>query len=252
MKGARADFDLLGRKATEILGHELRSGNLRLSEFRKLGFRIPVEPRKALLNHLLKDFFTKRSLPIPGSSYPADHSEEMATVMLLMYKNGLNLKTAGGNLIGYTMVQVIIHGYTFLFKAVPASNFSIRELSSARTKALVARKHSDSMAKKVSALSGEQMNLRATVEGLQEEHPSAVRAIRESIEDQVRIGTEQRDQLGRELLEAIGRESQSRSEAEADLRRQIHARSRWPRVVLWLMVCLGFGMSAAALLVSIK
>lgn len=73
MKGERADFDLWGQKATEILGHELRPPNLPLSDFRKLGgFKIPDDPRGELVNHLLIDFFTKRSLPIPGSSYLAD------------------------------------------------------------------------------------------------------------------------------------------------------------------------------------
>ena len=138
MKGESSDFNLWGHKATEILGHELKPGNLPLSDFRDLGgFRIPDDPRGELINHLLIDFFTKRSLPIPGSSYLADSSPEMAKGMLVMYKNGLNLKTAGGNLIGYTMVQVIIHGYTFLFKAIPASEFSIGEVSLARTRALV-------------------------------------------------------------------------------------------------------------------
>ncbi|MHB8338430.1 MAG: hypothetical protein ACYDEE_13535 [Ignavibacteriaceae bacterium] len=130
MNGKSSDFDLWGKNATDILGHELKPGNLKLDMFRELGgFKIPTDPKAELLNHLLIDFFTKRSLPIPGSSYIADSSPEMAKMMLKMYDNGLNLKTGLGNLLGYTLVQIIIHSYTFLFKAIPQSEFKLTNLS---------------------------------------------------------------------------------------------------------------------------
>jgi hypothetical protein len=99
------------------------------SEFLNLGgFKIPDDPAGELMNHLLIDFFTKRSLPIPGSTYLADASPEAAKMMLGMYKNGLNLKVAAGNFLGFALVQIIVHGYTFLFKAVPESEFSFSPL----------------------------------------------------------------------------------------------------------------------------
>jgi hypothetical protein len=138
MSGKSTDFNLWGKTATDILGHELRPGNLKLDIFRQLGgFKIPTDPKAELLNHLLIDFFTKRSLPIPGSSYIADSSPEMAKMMLKMYDNGLNLKTGLGNLLGYTLVQIIIHGYTFLFKAIPQSDFKLTNLSFDSAKSLV-------------------------------------------------------------------------------------------------------------------
>ena len=128
--GNVTDFKLWGTTATEILGHQLRPGNLKLVDFlAKGGFNIPSDPKGELLNHLLIDFFTKRSLPIPGSTYLADSSPEMAKVMLTMYDEGLNLKSALGNFIGFALVQIIVHGYTFLFKAIPVSNFSVKNIS---------------------------------------------------------------------------------------------------------------------------
>ncbi|MEK0336930.1 MAG: hypothetical protein QQN41_05790 [Nitrosopumilus sp.] len=125
--GESTDFSLWGTTATEILGHDLRPGNLPLDQFRNLGgFRIPTNPKAELLNHLLIDFFTRRSLPIPGTTILADNKPELATTMLNMYDKGLNLKTALGNFFGYTLIQIIIHGYTFLFKAIPASQFKLK------------------------------------------------------------------------------------------------------------------------------
>lgn len=138
MSGKSADFSLWGKTATNILGHPLRPGNLPLTEFAKLGgFKIPENPAAELFNHLLIDFFTKRSLPIPGSSLLADSSPEMAKAMLGMYKEGLNLKSFGGNFLGFSLVQVTIHGYTFLFKAIPDSAFSPKEINGANVKKLL-------------------------------------------------------------------------------------------------------------------
>jgi hypothetical protein len=130
MRGETKDFNLWGDTATGILGHELKIGNMKLDQFRSLGgFNIPNDPKSELVNHLIIDFFTRRSLPIPGTSKIADQSPEMARIMMGMYKDGLNLKTALGNFIGYTIVQLIIHGYTFLYKAVPESGFSFKDIN---------------------------------------------------------------------------------------------------------------------------
>lgn len=124
MSGESNDFNLWGKKATKILGHALTPGNMKLDKFFELGgFKIPSDPKSELINHLVIDFFTKTSLPIPGTSYIADHSEESAKVMLRMYDEGFNLKSAIGNSMAFALVQLIIHSYTFLFKAIPNSGF---------------------------------------------------------------------------------------------------------------------------------
>jgi hypothetical protein len=126
MSGKTTDFSLWGRKATEILGHPLKSGNMKLFDFLNSGgFNIPFDPKAELINHLLIDFFTKRSLPLPGSSYIADSSENMAKLMLNMYDEGLNLKNFVGNTLAFLLVQLINTGYIFLFWAIPQSNFTL-------------------------------------------------------------------------------------------------------------------------------
>ena len=126
MTGKTNDFSLWGKKATEILGHPLKPGNMKLTDFlADGGFKIPADPKAELINHLLIDFFTKRSLPLPGSSYIADSSESMAKIMLNMYDEGLNLKNFAGNTLAFLLVQLINTGYIFLFWAIPQSNFTL-------------------------------------------------------------------------------------------------------------------------------
>lgn len=123
--GEKDDYKLWGSTAKKILGHDLRPiGSSGLNNF-----RIPPDPKKELMNHLLIDFFTKRSLPLPGSTYIADHSEKMARVMLGMYDEGLNFKNTVGNFIGYTMVNLILNAYTYLFKGMELSNFSLKNVN---------------------------------------------------------------------------------------------------------------------------
>jgi hypothetical protein len=114
------------------------------------------------------------------------------------------------------------------------------------------RNQFEGMAKEVSALNGEQVRLGTTLESLRMEQDSNMRATAASVEDQARIGTEQRNQLRKELMETIGIESQNRRAVEAELRYQIQCKLRWYKVALWLMVCLSLGMSVAALLISIR
>jgi hypothetical protein len=138
ISGETGDFDLWGSKATEILGHQLRPGNMKLNDFlQRGGFRVPSDPKKELLNHLVIDFFTRRSLPIPGSTLLADKSPEMAKLMLNMYDKGLNLKNLMGNFIGFMMVQLILHSYTFIFKAIPESDFQLNSLEISNFKNLM-------------------------------------------------------------------------------------------------------------------
>ncbi len=136
--GEKDDFKLWGSTATKLLNHELKPGNMSLMDFRNMGgFNIPSDPKKELLNHLLIDFFTKRSLPLPFSTYLADSSPEMARLMLKMYDSGLNLKTTLGNFIGFALVELVIHSYIFLFKATDESQFRVHPLEWENVKCLV-------------------------------------------------------------------------------------------------------------------
>lgn len=121
--GESTDFNIYGSKATEILGHPLRhvSGSWT--------FNIPNNPKIELLKHLLIDFFTKRSLPIPGSTYIADHSELFSKIMSGLYDDGLNSRYHLENFLGYFLLKEIVNGYVFLYKVYPNSSVTIDNLS---------------------------------------------------------------------------------------------------------------------------
>jgi len=118
------NFKLWDSSAKEILGHDLR--HLSKNPFNYLS---GTAAKTELINHLLIDFFTKRSLPIPGSSYLADHSPEMTSIMTGMYENGANLKNLLGNTIGFVILQLILWSYVMLYKAVPLSGFQVKNFS---------------------------------------------------------------------------------------------------------------------------
>lgn len=118
MSGERSDFPLWSKNITEMTGGTLHAGNMRVEEFiARGGFKIPDDPKAELMNHLLIDFFTKTSLPLPFSSYIADHSQAMAKMMMGMYGEGLNLKNLVGNVSSIAMLRLITHSYAFLFKS---------------------------------------------------------------------------------------------------------------------------------------
>lgn len=121
MAGRKKDFPLWGKTITEQTGGTLHAGNMRVDDFRaRGGFKIPDDPKAELMNHLLIDFFTKTSLPIPYTSYIADHSQAMAKIMMGMYDSGLNLKNLVGNVSSIAMLQLITHSYVYLFKSAKA------------------------------------------------------------------------------------------------------------------------------------
>lgn len=127
MSGKTDDFPLWGKNISDYTGGVLHSGNIKLDSFLKTGgFKIPDDPKAELLNHLIIDFFTKTSLPIPFSSYLADNSEFMGKLMISMYGNGLNLKNLVGSLSSVAVIQLVTHSYAFLFKALSSSNFVTR------------------------------------------------------------------------------------------------------------------------------
>jgi hypothetical protein len=124
ISGETNNFPLWGKMASDYAGGIMHPGNMGIKEFLSLGgFRIPDNPAYELASHLLIDFFTKRSLPIPGTSYIADCSPDLAEIMFYIYDKGFNLKTLLGNSFAFSLLQMIMLGYVFLFKAIPQSNF---------------------------------------------------------------------------------------------------------------------------------
>ena len=124
ISGKKMDFPLWGKSISEQTGGVLHAGNMRVTEFiGRGGFKIPEDPKAELLNHLLIDFFTKTSLPLPFTSYIADYSQAMAKIMIGMYDNGLNLKNFVGNVSSIAMLQLITHSYAYLFRAAKLVNF---------------------------------------------------------------------------------------------------------------------------------
>lgn len=118
MSGKKKDFPLWGKTISEQTGGILHIGGMSIEKFNKLGgFNIPEDPKAELMNHLLIDFFSKTSLPLPFTSYIADYNQVMAKLMMGMYGNGLNLKNAVGNSSSLAMLRLITHGYAYLFKA---------------------------------------------------------------------------------------------------------------------------------------
>lgn len=126
MSGKKTDFPLWGKSISEQMGGNLHPGNMNVEDFiNRGGFKIPNDPKAELMNHLLIDFFTKTSLPLPFTSYIADNSQAMAKIMLGMYGSGLNLKNLVGNVSSMAMLQLITNSYAFLFKA--AKNVNLYE-----------------------------------------------------------------------------------------------------------------------------
>lgn len=118
MSGKKTNFPLWGKTITEQTGGTLHAGNMRVEDFiARGGFKIPDDPKAELMNHLLIDFFTKTSLPLPFTSYLADHSQAMAKIMMGMYGSGLNMKNLVGNVSSIAMLQLITHSYAYLFKS---------------------------------------------------------------------------------------------------------------------------------------
>ena len=122
MSGKTKDFPLWGKTISERTGGELHSGGMSQDDFLKAGgFRIPDDPKAELIHHLIIDFFTKKSLPIPGTTYIADKNEVLAKIMVTLYDHGFNLKNAVGSGAATALLQLIMRDYIFLFKAVPES-----------------------------------------------------------------------------------------------------------------------------------
>lgn len=124
MSGKTSDFPQWGSTIVKNMGAPLHTGNMSVEQFIKMGgFKIPDDPKRELFNHLLIDFFTKTSLPLPFTSYIADYNEFFAKIMLGMFDEGLNLKNLVGNSFSMAIVKMILDIYVLLF--VVASNLDI-------------------------------------------------------------------------------------------------------------------------------
>lgn len=127
MSGKTNDFPLWGKTITEQTGGVLHAGNMSIEAFKACkGFKIPDDPKAELMNHLLIDFFTKTSLPLPFTSYIAGNSQAMAKIMMGMYDNGLNLKNIVGNVSSLAILQLVTHSYAYLFKSAKEVNLYSR------------------------------------------------------------------------------------------------------------------------------
>jgi hypothetical protein len=99
MKGEKTDFPLWGSTITKLMNGKLRPVGLSVEKAEELGgFNIPKRPILEWLKHMYVDLFTKRSLPVPGTTLLADSDPRIANIILNMYGNGFNLKNllAGG------------------------------------------------------------------------------------------------------------------------------------------------------------
>jgi len=120
MSGNKNDFKLWGGNISKFMENDLHSGNMKIADFiARGGFKIPQNPKAELINHLLIDFFTKMSLPIPFTTYIADYNQECAVLMLNMYDNGFNLKNFVGGTTSTVLLELLLRGYVMLFKAIP-------------------------------------------------------------------------------------------------------------------------------------
>lgn len=70
-----------------------------------------------VLLHLTSDFFTKRSLPIPGTSYLAESSKTVKWIVKL-YKEGGNLRQLVSEMIQNFSTTVIIKLFTYLYRQI--------------------------------------------------------------------------------------------------------------------------------------
>ncbi|ABQ47738.1 hypothetical protein Tpet_1735 [Thermotoga petrophila RKU-1] len=112
MKGEKIDFPLWDSTISEVMNGKLRPIGLSIEKAEELnGFNIPEQPILEWLKHMYVDLFTRRSLPVPGTTLIADGNPRAAEIVLNMYKNGFNLKNllAGG--IGILAINVGIKIY---------------------------------------------------------------------------------------------------------------------------------------------
>ena len=77
--------------------------------------RVPEEAAtNALLTHWLADFFSTRSLPIPGWSFLTQDSDRLASFAIQSYQAGLNLRSLLSNTSGVLLTGMMLRLYTYI------------------------------------------------------------------------------------------------------------------------------------------
>ena len=77
--------------------------------------KIPEEAATiALLTHWLADFFSTRSLPIPGWSFLTQNNDGVADFAIAAYRSGLNLRSLLSNFSGVLLTGTILRLYIYL------------------------------------------------------------------------------------------------------------------------------------------
>ncbi len=77
--------------------------------------KIPEEAATiALLTHWLADFFSTRSLPIPGWSFLTQNNDGVADFAIQAYRSGLNLRSLLSNFSGVLLTGTMLRLYTYL------------------------------------------------------------------------------------------------------------------------------------------
>lgn len=77
--------------------------------------KIPEEAAtNALIMHWVADFFSARSLPIPGWSYLTEHDGRMADFALQSFHNGMNLRGLLSNMSGVLLTGTILRLYFYI------------------------------------------------------------------------------------------------------------------------------------------
>jgi hypothetical protein len=77
--------------------------------------KIPEEAATiALLTHWLADFFSTRSLPLPGWSFLTQNNDGVADFAIQAYRSGLNLRSLLSNFSGVLLTGTMLRLYTYL------------------------------------------------------------------------------------------------------------------------------------------
>jgi hypothetical protein len=118
MLSEKPDFEVLGKSAAGLAGGKLRIIGTKGEE--ATIFNVFSEPGAAViavLFHLLSDVVTKRSLPLPGTTWVADWSPAWRDRMMTLYTRGVNVKNVfggAGQLSSPVITEAVLRLYFIL------------------------------------------------------------------------------------------------------------------------------------------
>jgi hypothetical protein len=119
------DFYAGGKSAKELMQGPLRMIGVKGPEATKFNvFGDPKAAFVAILFHLLSDFVTSRSLPLPGMTWIADTGPEWRDKVMYLYSNGLNLKNVIGG-AAHLSSPIITEGILRIYFATTYTEGSI-------------------------------------------------------------------------------------------------------------------------------